>query len=245
MSEARQRWRIVVRRGEAARALAQRDVEAAWEEGLARAGVPVATTRTTRPRPRIAFAAPVPIGMTAEREPVDLFLAERLTVSDLRRRLAIALPIGHELVDLYDVWLGEPAIAGRVIAADYRVEVAADREELKTAVVRLIQARQLERPRKGEETRTYDLRPLVAELEVGPALRRHLDQGGPQVSTLWMRLRHDPGLGVGRPDEVLAALEVLVGHRIEALETVRERVWLAGEPVTSAAAVPARFDKTP
>jgi hypothetical protein len=33
-------------------------------------------------------------------------------------------PGGWRLVDVHDVWLGSPALAGQVVAADYRIEVA-------------------------------------------------------------------------------------------------------------------------
>jgi len=247
MTEVRQRWRLLVRRGEAGRDLAHRDIEALWAEGLARAGVPVAMTEGARPRPRIAFAAPVPVGLTAEREPLDLFLAERLTIADLRDRLLAALPPGHELVDLHDVWTGEPSIAGRVVAADYQVEVnGVEPAELREAVSRLLGARRLERPRrKGEAGRTYDLRALIVGLEVRPGAGRGAVASpatipgpgpvpgaaavpGPDVP-FWMRLRHHPELGTGRPEEVLAALGERLGREVQVRAMSRERLWLAGE----------------
>ena len=221
MSEVRQRWRLVVRRGEAACELSQRAVETLWEEGLVRAGVPVALTTTGRPRPRIAFAAPVPVGLTAEREPLDVFLVDRLTIADLRTLLHRALPPGHELVDLHDVWIGEPSIAGQVIAADYRVEVAGDPPALGAAVAAILSSGRIDRQRrKGEEGRTYDLRPLIVGLEVRP-----IDAGS---ALLRMRLRHDPELGSGRPDEVLAALGERLGGEITVRAIVRERLVLRG-----------------
>ncbi len=211
-----------MRRDEAARELAQRDVEALWEEGLVRAGIPMAMTGAGRPRPRIAFAAPVPVGMTADREPIDLFLAARLTIADLRAMLLAALPPGHGLVDLHDVWIGEPSIAGRVVAADYRAEVAVDPAALALAVATLLAVPRLDRlRRKGENGRTYDLRPLIAGLEA-----RATDGGS---AVLRMRLRHDPERGTGRPDEVLAALAERLGGEMPVGAVCRERLWLAGE----------------
>jgi radical SAM-linked protein len=226
MSETRQRWRLIVRRGPEARGLGQREIESLWAEGLARAGVPVAMTDTARPRPRIAFAAPVPAGALAELEPIDLFLAERLRIAELRPRLLDALPSGHELVDLFDVWVGEPALAARVVAADYRLEVP-DAAGLADACAELLASPRLDRPRRrGEEGRMFDLRPLVASLES--------QQVGPDRATagavIRMRLRHHQELGNGRPDDVLAALADLLGRPLVATETVRERLVLAGEP---------------
>ena len=46
---------------------------------------------------------------------------------------------------------------------------------------------------------------------------------------LRMTLRHDPEKGVGRPEEVLAALGEAAGETLEPVELVRERLEL-GEP---------------
>jgi hypothetical protein len=118
MGETRQRWRLIVAPRGAQTGPAR---SGAWAED-AGAGVPAAT-ETAHPRPRIAFAAPLPADALAEREPIDLFLAERLRIAELRPRLLDALPPGHDLVDLFDVWAGAPALAARVVGADYRVEV--------------------------------------------------------------------------------------------------------------------------
>ncbi|HVA86026.1 MAG TPA: DUF2344 domain-containing protein, partial [Candidatus Saccharimonadales bacterium] len=135
-----QRWRLTVRRDAIAAALAQRDVLLAWEAALRDSGLlpwppewlvrpPVAPPTAPSPgirvtQPKLVMAAPLPSRMTADRELVDLYLPERVRLHDLRSRLELHLPPGHELVDLYDVWLGSPALPGLVVAADYRVTVS-------------------------------------------------------------------------------------------------------------------------
>ena len=136
--------------------------------------------------------------------------------------LLAAVPPGHEIVDLHDVWIGEPSIASRVVAADYRAEVAVDPAALALAIAALLAAPRLDRTRrKSEAGRTYDLRPLIVGLEA------RVTPGGSAV--LWMRLRHDPERGAGRPDEVLAALAERLGGEMRVGLVCRERLWLAGE----------------
>ena len=72
---------------------------------------------------RIAFGAPIPATLVAERELADILLTEFVPTWRVREGLAGHLPDGWRLVDLYDVWLGSPALAGQVAAADYRIEV--------------------------------------------------------------------------------------------------------------------------
>ncbi len=242
-AEPRQRWRLVYARSESAPHLAQRDQQAAWEAGLRESGLPVVGQDLVPPRPRIAFAAPLGVGLAAERELADLFLAERLPVAVVREALEATLPDGHRLVELLDVWLGEPALPGQVVAADYRAEVRAGVEvtvaamtDVAAAACRLLREVTLPRTRdKGGQPVAYDLRPLLADIsliEAGgsppndaarpPASRRDRIQ-------LRIRVRYDPERGVGRPEEVLTALAESAGLKLSLESLVRERVVLAAD----------------
>jgi hypothetical protein len=166
--------------------------------------------------------------MAAEGELFDLFLTDRRAVAEVRPIIAASLPPGHELVDVFDVWLGEPALSGRVVAADYRLELATtpdppDRASLENACSRLLAAPTLPRTRdKGGRSVGYDLRPLVTSIDV-------LQAAPAAVAGLRIRTRFDPEKGVGRPEEVLAALSELAGTPLEATAIVRERLLLADE----------------
>lgn len=251
-AEARQRWRLVYARSESAPHLAQPDQQSAWEAALLASGLPVVGQDLEPPRPRIAFAAPLGVGLPAERELADLFLAERLPVAGVRSALEATLPEGHRLVELHDVWLGEAALPGQVVAADYRASVrvgaSADGGEapvgreapvgasgvVAEAARRLLTASSLPRTRdKGGQRVAYDLRPLLADisvievpgstpddLAVPAASERNLVQ-------LRIRVRYDPERGVGRPEEVLAALAAIAGVELAFEALVRERVILA------------------
>ena len=177
---------------------------------------------------RLAFAAPVPLGMTAEREILEFLLEQPLPITEVRAALRAHLPSGHGLLDLHDVWLGAPSVASLLVAMDYRVQVhsevgAAQRTELSqlaTGVSRILAAPRLDRPHlKGGGPTTRDLRPLIESLTVAdspPAL-------------LAMRLRTDPSIGFARPEDVLLALSDEVGREIVAESIVRERLILADE----------------
>lgn len=101
----------------------ERAVLEAMANGLRDAGLPLAVSGTARPRPRIAFAAPLPRGAEAPAEPVEVYLSERLTAVEMRRVVAAGLPPGFRLVDLEDEWVGAPSLASRVTAVEYRAEV--------------------------------------------------------------------------------------------------------------------------
>jgi radical SAM-linked protein len=215
MSEVRQRWRIVFARGEEARYLSHLDTVRAWERAFRRGDIPVATSEGFSPRSKLVFAAPLQLGMLAEHELADLYLAEKLTAPDLRDRLAAGMPRGYRVLDLHDVWIGAQALAPQLVAADYRMTLLnVERVAVETAVARLMASERLPRERRKEARHiAYDLRPLLLDLRT-----RAADPGaappdaGPISATgLWMRLRHSQDSGSGRPDEAVAALAEELG----------------------------------
>jgi hypothetical protein len=223
-ADARQRWRITFARRPDAPELPPKDQLAAWEASLVVSGLPLAGVESNPERPRLVFGAPLPAGVPAEADLVDCFLLERRPIAEVRARLAGSLPAGHALVGLHDVWLGEPSLAGSVIAADYRVELASgapDRTSLAAAAVSLLAAPQVLRTRaKGERAVEYDLRPLVAGVEVG-------ESDAARPPTLRIRTRFHAERGVGRPEEVVGALGDLAGAVLLIAAMTRERLWLA------------------
>ena len=231
--EARQRWRITFcrdpRRGE--HGLVGRDYYAVWEDALGRCELPVAETAAGRQR--FSLAAPLPASSGGEAELAELWLTARLPAWRLREALTPLLPAGHRISDLEDVWMGAPALAGRVAAADYRVTLAdaPDVRALAAACRRLLDARSLPRARaKGGAMKSYDLRPLLISIRIGDGEKAdNADGRENEPVVLRLRTRIHPELGSGRPEEVLAALADELGVPLQAAETVRERLVLADE----------------
>lgn len=220
--EARQRWRLVVGRSAEVADRTQRDVAEAWEAAIAAAGLPVALGSDARSRPRISFGAPLPVGMAANGELIDVVLTERWPAWRVREALTPVLPAGWRLRDLHDVWLSGPPLGGRVAAADHRIVLggtgAADGPRLQGAMAMLLASGRVPRDRpKGDRTVTYDLRPLVLDVRLAAA-------GPPPV--LVTRTRIHPELGTGRPEEVVAALGDIIGEPLRIASIVRERLVL-------------------
>ena len=214
MSEIRQRWRVVFARDEEARYLSHLDAVTLWERALRRGGVPVSTTEGFSPRPKLIFAAPLQLGMVAEHELADLYLAERLTAPQLRSCLTAGIPAGYRILEVHDVWVGATALAPQLVAADYRLTLlGAECAATTRAAAELMAAATLPRVRRRENrTIAYDLRPLLIEL----AVREPRSAVG-AAAELWLRLRHSQDRGSGRPDEVVAAIAERIGMAIAAL----------------------------
>ncbi len=213
----RQRWRVAYRRLPDAPALDQRETAAAWEGAVARSGLPFAGTDRSPSTPRIALGAPLPRGVAAECELLDVFLASPVSVAEMRERFVGTIPTGHEIVALHDVWVGAPALQSVVSGATYRVTLAPEPRPPTVDVLRAVAARLLARqtlPRtraKASGTVTYDLRPLLEGIEVADA-------------TFRVTVRIDPERGMGRPEEVVAALSEELGVELAVASVVRERL---------------------
>ena len=230
-SSIRQRWRITFAcpAGEMADGPSS-DLAAAWSEALAAdgpGGEPGLPFVTARDKPRVVLALPLPEAIAAERDLLDVFLMDRIALEPVRRAIASSTPPGCTLLDVHDVWVGEPALPGPVADADYRIELdfgpASAAEVLEGAAARLMAAATLPRTRAkgGGTSKAYDLRPLLADVAFA-------DTGPP--ATLRVRTLVDPSRGAGRPDEVVAALADEAGVRLAIRRTTRERILLAGEP---------------
>ena len=223
--EPRQRWRLIVGRGPEAGTLSQRDVGEAWIAAVEASGLPAVPGSSDPPRPRLAFGAPLPIGMAAEGELIDLVLAERWPRWRVRAALEPVMPSGWRLLDLSDVWLGGPALAGVVAAADYRITLDASdgiaSADVAAAATTVLAATTLPRRReKGGGSVDYDLRPLLLAIDIA-------DVGPPVI--VRVRTRFHPSLGTGRPEEVVAALADALGRPLTASSMVRERLIPADE----------------
>jgi radical SAM-linked protein len=237
VAEPRQRWRLTFSRGSAAAAIPHREVAEAWLAGLVESALPLPLPRAegARPRSPLTFAAALPVGVAVERDLADLVLAERLAVWVVRDAAVGAAPDGIQVTDLHDVWLGGPPLAAIAGGADYRmtIDAASDPgvEPLRRAAAQLLAAATIPRERpKGSGSVGYDLRPLLASIHVSD---------GPGARTILARTLFHPERGAGRPDEVLAALGDLVGCRLVAGTTVRERVILTEELAEELANEPA------
>ena len=208
----------------------QREQLAAWEAALVGSGLPIAGLDAPKPRPRFAQGAPLAASIPGEQELADVWLVERVPQWRAREALLPVMPDGFRLVDLYDVWLGEAALPGRVVASVYRATMAGPAVELglvRAAVRSLLDATVLPRERrKGDAVVAYDLRAFIDGIEV-EGIPEDAPEGAPGDVVVRMVLRHDPEKGIGRPEELLACLGDVLAAPLVVTGLVRERLVLA------------------
>ena len=192
-----QRIRITFSITEAMRYTGHLALRLAWERTFRRARLPLAYSAGYTPRPQLNLAAPLPLGFLSTAELGDFWLEQERSLEAIRPPLKQAVPPGIEIHEVQEIpELHADKLPTLVKAASYAVTLPSPEPELGDRIASLMKETSLQRVRKGE---TYDLRPLIYELNLLPA-----DEQRQRIS---MVLSHKPGK-TGRPDEVLRQLGI-------------------------------------
>lgn len=193
-----QRLRLTFRKDGPTRFIGHLDLARTLERSLNRARIPMSYSQGFNQRPRMNLAAALPLGYTSECEMADIWLQEAMDPATAQAQMMAKMAPGIEIWRVEEIPLSEPALQMRIIAACYAVTlldpIAPD--ELERRVAALLAADSLPRERRDK---TYDLRPLLLDLAPAPP-----DGDLPRLT---MRLALREGQ-TGRPDEVLAALDL-------------------------------------
>lgn len=190
-----------------------------WERSLRRAGLPLKYSQGFNPRPKLQFAAPLPVGCGSDADLLDVLLHAPLPAEAVAAALAGQTPPDLRVVEVRAITEDEPALSEQLTAAEYRVWLRdVEPEAVEAAIAAFLAREEIPLPKRGHKYRgqSYDLRPLVHELRLAEA-------PAPWIG-LWMRLNARPG-ATGRPDEVLTALDLQATSR----RCTRERLILTFE----------------
>jgi radical SAM-linked protein len=195
-----QRLRIRFSRGEEVKFISHLDMMRMWQRVLQRADIPLAYSEGFNPHPRLALAAPLPVGVTAQSELMDIFCTRWVSPHTFIDTISRQLPSGIKALQAYPVPHTLPSLQASVSFAEYEVDLEMDKERkaLESGINDLLALKSLPwEHQRDTGARTYDLRPLIDELR--------LIECAQGVCTIAMRLRCGSS-GSGRPEQVAAAL---------------------------------------
>jgi radical SAM-linked protein len=210
-----QRIRITFGKFGALRFVGHLDLAKTWERVLRRAQVPLEYTQGFNPRPRMQFAAALPVGVTSQSEYLDIWLTERLGgqfPGEWIGRLAATSPAGLQIYGLVEVPIKEAALPTQVTSSEYVITLTDPGlmpGELESRVEALLARSTIER--MGHK-KAYDLRPLILDLSMDPD------------GNLIARMKTGEQAN-GRPDELLDAL----GLELWQAHIHRRHLYLGGE----------------
>jgi len=175
VSEARQRIRARFRKGERVRHISHLDVLRYWERAIRRADLPLLYSQGFTPHPKIAFAAPLPLGFIGEGEILEVLLAERVSLEAFAADLSPQTTPDLDLREASEVALGLPALPTLLRWADYRLPLDGITPEHAVESVNAFLATETfpwRQEREGKKAREYDLRAGVASLSVDATAER-------------------------------------------------------------------------
>ena len=212
------RVRIKYSREGPCRFLSHLDMVRVFFRALRRGQLPLAYSQGFHPQPRLAFAAPLPVGTAGLAEYLDVYLTVPVEASNLPEILNRQLPAGLTILEAREVPEQGESLMALVNSFRYRVDLPGTAREMAAADLERLQ----EAPEAPVERRTKkgpvkrDIKPFIT----GICLK-----GEPESETGWyleLTLASGPR-GSVRPEEVLTAL----GIDDEAALITREGVYIA------------------
>jgi radical SAM-linked protein len=192
------RLRITFAKTSAMRYTSHLDLQRTWERTIRRADLPLTYSQGFNPRPKINLAAALPLGFTSSCELLEIWLSHDQPEKQVEARLRSAAPPGIEIITVEAVDLKSPKLPNLIHTAIYEVTFAESILDLAARIDKILSEASLIRERRGKE---YDLRPLIDSIEV-------INPTPEGQQRIRLRLASRPG-ATGRPDEVLAALDIL------------------------------------
>ncbi len=202
--------RVKFGKGEEIKYISHLDLTRVWTRVLRRANVPLAYSRGFNPHPKISVAIPLPVGYTSCTEFLDITLLEEMKVAKFWQNVQPQLPDGIEVFDVQELVNRRVSLQATVKWAEYRVDLGDSFDEmvLRAKIQDVLMAHTLPRwkERRGK-WREYDLRKMIDDIWL-------IDENSIwQGYTIGMRLQCS-SQGAGRPEEVLAAMEIDVQPRV-------------------------------
>ncbi len=114
------RFRVEFEKGEAVRFIGHLDTTRAIIRAIKRANIPIAYSQGIKPKPRISFSQPLPLGITSKKEYFDILL-EHSVGYNIETALVRTFPPGLRIIDVKPVYEKEESLFARFQFAEYTV----------------------------------------------------------------------------------------------------------------------------
>lgn len=201
-----------------------RDVARAFERAVRRARIPVSRSHGFNPHPRLSWAGAAPTGTASEAEYLEIGLTEAVPLERLIADLDEALPDGLDVLDAVEIELGSPALAELINGTRWQVSLPGiEPAELSAAIEALLAEESVITQRATKNgLRPVDVRAALVsasvEGSIGAPKGGHDQNVEPSTDTFGAPCaimgavvrQTTPAV---RPDDVLAALQIVAGLR--------------------------------
>jgi radical SAM-linked protein len=171
------------------------DLFRTWERTLRRASLPLAYSQGFKPHPRINLASALPLGFTSNCEIADIWLEWKMPLEEIASAIDLAAPPGMRMSEVQEIDERTPSLQSQLKASKYLITFLEPLPQLDKRVEGILSRESIPRERRQK---TYDLRPLILEIE-------YLTPGDAGLQRLEVSLMAQEG-ATGRPEEVILAL---------------------------------------
>lgn len=181
------------------------DLVRTWERVIRRSGLVLAYSKGFTPHPRIALAAPLPVGISGQNELMDIWLENDILPEQAQIELNTVVAPGLNVQSMKLVSLDLPPMQSLLKTATYEIlfdKNDLNEQEVNTSIHELLEKNTLNWEEvRGEKKRIYDLRATVIDLQ----LKVTKDKDVLIVMNLSMEEKK-----TGRPSQILKALNINV-----------------------------------
>jgi len=192
------RVRLIISRGEEGKYLAHLDVMRLWIRACRRAGLHLKYSEGFAPRPKIAIAAPLPVGVMAKFDYLEIECEELpRTVMSV---LPLFLPTGFSVSGAMEIDKDAPALQALVQSAEYDVQISGNFTETQIQSCIddfMVREQVLFQRKKDNIVKEFNIRTQVYDVKIQSIQD--------DVLSLSCRLQCS-GEGAGRADELCLAL---------------------------------------
>lgn len=218
--------RIQYRKNGMMKFLSHLDMVRLVERSLRRGQMPLKFSQGFNPHPKIAFAAPLSVGLTSDYELVDIEMTEAIDLAAFKELFPSIFPGGIEFVRAQHLEQSK-SLMSLVTDCAYAVKVMGSPETLKVfakMAENVMNKEELNVVKKSKEKRkpdkTVNIRPQIKELSV-------LDQSDEEV-VLRMKLATGSAANL-KPETVVAVIAEQAEISIDPYDVRIHRVMLYGE----------------
>lgn len=143
------------------------DLMRTLHRALRRAGIPVAFSQGYNPQPRVAFAPPLPVGMTSQGEYMDVMLASEMSPQEFCQGMNSVLPQGIAILKAVAIDESLPSLMSMIERALYCISLKAPGLCIEGALKDFLAQPDITITKSGKKgERLVNIRPMIHRLDI-------------------------------------------------------------------------------
>jgi len=137
------------------------------QRALRRGNIPITYTQGFNPHPKLAFAAPLSVGITSQGEYMDVSLEEPMNPHDFCCKMNKVLPKGIEFLKAVETEHNTPSLMSLVERAEYDIHIFKPNPEIERHLENFINQREIIAEKHGKKgSKLLDIKEMIHRFQV-------------------------------------------------------------------------------